>query len=113
MKKIILLFILFVTFGCGSHTVTIQRDTYDPYHNYWGTPQWFWYDPMWDYRFGPRYYIYAPRRDNHSVRPSQNQRRDHRVPMTPSPRYSPRNNQPRQVVPQQTPSRGNSRNRQR
>jgi hypothetical protein len=101
MKKIVLLFVLFVTFGCGSHRITIQRDTYDPYYNYWNSPQWFWYDPMWDYRFGPRYYIYAPRRDNHSVRPQPNR---------PSNRY---NNQPRQVVPQQTPSRGNSRNKQR
>lgn len=103
MKKFIIISVLFVTFGCGSHTVTIQRDTYDPYYNYWSSPQWFWYDPMWDYRYGPRYYIYVPRKDNHSVRP------DHRVPMTPRPRYS----QPRQVVPQQTPSRNNNRNREK
>ena len=97
MKKIVLLFVLFVTFGCGSHTVRIQRDTYDPYYNYWNSSQWFWFDPMWDNRFGPRYYIYTPRRDNHSARPQPN-------------RY---NNQPRRVVPQQIPSRGNNRNRQR
>lgn len=102
MKKILYLISLLILASCGTYTTTIHRN---PNMYYWNSPQWYWYDyhnPHWDNPYTPRYYFYVPRKDDRIVRPQPNRRPSYQAP-----------SRPRQVVPQNGPSRNNSRNRQR